>query len=96
MRLVSTGSAEGARSLARILSLRSKQLAAVGEVFAGSHADYPPFCHLYHDPARRAQVLGVFFTAPVRDAMAFGAVDAAVADGRLLGVAVWLPPCAFP
>ncbi len=95
MRLVSTGSAEGARSLVQILSLRSEQPAAVGEVFAGSQADYP-FCHLYHDPARRAQVLGVFFTATVRDAMAFGAVDAAVADGRLVRVAVWLQRCAFP
>lgn len=37
-----------------------------------------------------------FFTATVRDALAVGAVDAAVADGRLLGVAVWLPPGAFP
>lgn len=80
----------------QIVSLRSEQLAAVREVFAGSHADYPPFRHLLPDPARRAQVPRVFFTATVRDAMAFGAVDAAVADDRLLGAAVWLPPGAFP
>jgi ribosomal protein S18 acetylase RimI-like enzyme len=80
-----------------IVSLSDEQLPAVGEVFAGSHAEYPPFRHLFPDPARRAVVLRRFFTATVRDALAFGAVDAATDDdGRLLGVAVWLPPGAFP
>jgi GNAT superfamily N-acetyltransferase len=80
-----------------IVSLSAAQLPAVGALFAGSHGDYPPFRHLFPDTARRAQVLRRFFTATVRDALAFGAVDAAVADdGRLLGVAVWLPPGAFP
>jgi ribosomal protein S18 acetylase RimI-like enzyme len=81
----------------RVGPLRAAQLPAVGAVFAGSHADYPPFRHLFPDPARRSAVLRAFFTAVVRDAFAFGAVDAATgADGRLLGVAVWLPPGAFP
>lgn len=71
-------------------------LPAAGEVFAGSHAEYPPFRHLFPDPAVRSRVLRRFFTATVRDALQFGAVDAALADGRLLGVAVWLPPGAFP
>jgi GNAT superfamily N-acetyltransferase len=66
-------------------------------IFVGSHGDYPPFRHLFPDPARRAQVLASFFTATVRDALAFQAVDAAIVeDGRLLGVAVWLPPGALP
>jgi ribosomal protein S18 acetylase RimI-like enzyme len=81
----------------RIVPLGASQLPAVGAVFAGSHADYPPFRHLFPDPDRRAAVLRTFFTATVRDALAFGTVDAAVDDdGRLLGVAVWLPPGAFP
>lgn len=80
----------------QIIPLRAAQLPAVGGVFAGSHADYPPFRHLFPDPAQRAKVLHRFFTATVRDALAFGAVEGAVADGRLLGVAVWLPPGAFP
>lgn len=79
-----------------VVPLPAALLPAVGEVFAGSHADYPPFRHLFPDPAARSRVLRRFFTATVRDALAFGAVDAAVADGRLLGVAVWLPPGAFP
>jgi ribosomal protein S18 acetylase RimI-like enzyme len=80
----------------RVVSLTAAWLPAVGELFAGSHADYPPFRHLYPDPARRARVLRRFFAATARDALAFGAVDAAVEDDRLLGVAVWLPPGAFP
>ena len=42
-------------------------------------------------------MLARFFTATVRDALPFRAVDAAIADDdRLLGVAVWLPPGALP
>jgi GNAT superfamily N-acetyltransferase len=92
--MVSSGSSRGT---VRIVPLTAAQLPAVGAVFAGSHGEYPPFRHLFPDPARRAVVLRRFFTATVRDAFAFGAVDAAVADdGRLLGMAVWLPPGAFP
>lgn len=36
------------------------------------------------------------FTGVARDAQPFGQVWAAVAAGRMLGVAVWLPPGAFP
>jgi hypothetical protein len=57
----------------------------VGEVFAGSHADYPPFRYLFPDPVRRAVMLRRFFTATVRDALAFGAVEAAVADASCWG-----------
>ena len=38
----------------------------------------------------------VFFAATVRDALPFGAVDAAVANDQVLGIAVWLPPGRFP
>jgi GNAT superfamily N-acetyltransferase len=92
-----TEPAEAGGSQVQILPVCGDQLAAAGEVFAGSHADYPSFRHLFPDPARRARALRLFFTGTVRDALAFGAVDGAVApDGRLLGVAVWLPPGAFP
>ena len=81
----------------QIVLLPAAGLPEVGAVFAGSHGVYPPFRHLFPDPTRRAQVLARFFTATVRDALPFGTVDAAIADdGRLLGVAVWLPPGAFP
>jgi hypothetical protein len=44
---VPTGSAEGARRPARILSLPAGLLSGAGEVFAGSHANYPSFRHLF-------------------------------------------------
>jgi GNAT superfamily N-acetyltransferase len=79
-----------------IVPLDRGRLGEVGAVFAASHGQYPTFVHVFPDPARRAVALRVFFTATVRDALAAGRVDAAVAGGRLLGVAVWLPPGAFP
>jgi hypothetical protein len=81
----------------RIVPSTVAQLPAMGGVLAGSHRDYPPFRYLFPDPVGRAQVLRRFFAATVRAALPHGAVDAAIADdGRLLGVAVWLPPAAFP
>jgi GNAT superfamily N-acetyltransferase len=76
--------------------LRREQLRAAGEVFVASHGEYPPFRHVFPDPARRAAVLRAFFTTTIRDALAAGHVDAAVKGDRVLGVAVWLPPGAFP
>ena len=94
---MATGSAAAGGWPVQIVSLPATQLPAVGALFAGSHGDYPPFRHLFPDPAQREQVLRRFFTATVGDALAFGAVDAALADDdRLVGVAVWLPPGAFP
>lgn len=61
-----------------------------------SHADYPAFTSVYPDKRRRNKVLPHFFFATVRDAIPFGAVYAAIEDGVALGVAVWLPPGAFP
>ncbi len=61
--LMSTGSAGAGRSLVQFVSLTAAQRSAVGEVFAGSHTDDPLVRHLFPEPARRAVVLGVFFTA---------------------------------
>lgn len=61
-----------------------------------SHAEYPAFYHVFPDARRRARALGAFFRATVRDAVPFGAVQAAVEDRGVLGVAVWLPPGTFP
>jgi hypothetical protein len=94
---MSNPSAESSGRPVRIVPLPAARLPEVGAVFAGSHGEYPPFRHLFPYPTRRAQVLARFFTATVRDALPFGVVDAAIADdGQLLGVAVWLPPGAFP
>jgi GNAT superfamily N-acetyltransferase len=79
-----------------IVPLPRERLGEVGAVFAASHRDYPTFRHVFPDPRRRAVALRAFFTATVRDALAAGHVEAAVDGGRLLGLAVWLPPGGFP
>jgi GNAT superfamily N-acetyltransferase len=79
-----------------IVPLGRERLGEVGAVFAASHREYPTFRHVFPDPRRRAVALRAFFTATVRDALTAGRVEAAVAGGRLLGVAIWLPPGAFP
>ena len=88
--------AEGGDPAVEIVPLGRERLGEVGAVFAASHGRYPTFAHVFPDPGQRARALRVFFTATVRDALAAGRVEAAVAGGRLLGVAVWLPPGAFP
>lgn len=84
------------RGSVAIVPLSRSDLAAAGDVFASSHADYPAWRHVFPDPRQRERALRVFFAATVRDALPFGAVDAAVADGQVLGIAVWLPPGRVP
>jgi GNAT superfamily N-acetyltransferase len=79
-----------------IVPLSRAQLGSARDVFASSHADYPAWRHVFPDPEQRERALRVFFAATVRDALPFRAVDAAVANGQVLGIAVWLPPGRFP
>jgi ribosomal protein S18 acetylase RimI-like enzyme len=79
-----------------IVPLGAHQLDSAGTVFASSHAEYPSWRHVFPDPRQREQALRVFFTATVRDALRFRTVEAAVADGQVIGIAVWLPPGRFP
>ena len=72
------------------------QAAAAAAALAASHADYPAFRAVFPDARRRSRALPPFFRATVRDAVPFGAVHAAVEGPTVLGVAVWLPPGAFP
>jgi GNAT superfamily N-acetyltransferase len=79
-----------------IVPLSDDRLDSAGEVFASSHAEYPAWRYVFPDVRQRQRALRSFFAATVRDALPFGAVDAAVADDRVLGIAVWLPPGRFP
>jgi len=79
-----------------IVPFSSDRLDSAGGVFASSHAEYPAWRHVFPDPGQRERALRVFFTTTVRDALPFQAVDAAVADGQVLGIGVWLPPGRFP
>ena len=83
------------RSVA-IVPLSNDQVASAGHVFASSHADYPSWRAVFPDRRQRERALRVLFEATVRDALPFGAVDAAVTNGQVLGIAVWLPPGRFP
>jgi ribosomal protein S18 acetylase RimI-like enzyme len=81
----------------RIVQLRPDQVRAVGEVLSQSHADYPAFRHTFPDAMHRRRALRRMFTGIARDAVRFRSVYAAEAtDGRVLGVAIWLPPGRFP
>ncbi|MGH8978549.1 MAG: GNAT family N-acetyltransferase [Acidimicrobiia bacterium] len=76
--------------------LQRGQEGEAAEAIAAGHANYPSFRSLFPDDKRRRKVLRWFFAATVRDAIPFGSVLAAQAGDRIDGVAVWLPPSAFP
>lgn len=65
------------------------------DVLVASHGEYPAFVALCADPTRRRAMLRPFFEMTVGDAVEHGQVWA-VEDGRVGGVAVWMPPGAFP
>lgn len=69
---------------------------AAAATLAASHADYPSFRRVFAHPARRGRALPPFFAATIRDAMQVGVVRAVTEGPRVLAVAIWLPPGAFP
>ncbi len=77
-------------------TLKPGQEEAAAEALAASHADYPAFRAVFPDPQRRARALPPFFASALRDAIPFGSVLADLDGPRVLGVAAWLPPGAFP
>jgi len=80
----------------RVVGLRPEEAALAGAVLARSHQDDPAFSVVYSEPRVRARALSVVFDQWCRDALPFGGVDALHLGGRLVGVAVWLPPGRFP
>src|SRR4029453_15301150 len=81
----------------RFVLLSSGQAEGRRRVLARSHADYPPFRHLFPDDERRPRVLAAMFTGVARDAARLGSAYGALGgDGELRGVALWLAPGRFP
>ena len=80
----------------RIVPLIVADVPEAGALLAASHRDYPAFCHVFPDPAKRARVLGACQTTATRDAARHGHALAAYRDGHLVGVALWMPPGRFP
>ncbi|HEX2178564.1 MAG TPA: GNAT family N-acetyltransferase [Actinomycetota bacterium] len=79
-----------------IVLLKPHQALAGAAVLAASHTDYPAFLCIYPDDRKRAKALLPFFGAAVKDGIRSGLVYGAVRDDEILGIAVWLPPGAFP
>lgn len=80
----------------QIVVLKAEQALAGAAALSQSHAGYPAFTSVYPDDRRRTKALAPFFYATVRDAIPFGCVYAAMQGETVLGIAVWLPPGAFP
>lgn len=76
--------------------LRRGEVALAAAVLAAALHDDPGWRHVVPDPSRRKTALRGITGVAVRDALAFGGVLAARDDGRLQGVAVWLPPGRYP
>lgn len=76
--------------------LRRGEVALAAAVLAAALHDDPGWRHVVPDPGRRKTALRGITGVAVRDALAFGGVLAARDDGRLQGVAVWLPPGRYP
>jgi GNAT superfamily N-acetyltransferase len=89
---------DGAPEPVRIDALSPELASEAGDLLAASHADYPPFRHLFPDPPRRRQVLRPFMSATARDAALHARAMAAYDDddGEIVGVALWMPPGTFP
>lgn len=72
------------------------RIGEAARVLAASLIDEPGFASIYPDPAVRRPVLERLMRMPAQDALAFRTVWAATIGDELVGVAVWLPPGAFP
>ena len=101
-RLVPGNSQEGIKEEVRVIGLPGNRLGEAAGILARSFHTNPNFVDLFPDERARSHSLPRMFAAGLRDALGFGCVYAAVrgvkgaARGEVAGVAVWLPPGAFP
>jgi len=82
-------------SQVQVTRLSPQQAAEAGMVIAAGHADYPGFRHVFPNTEARHRALGPFMVATARDAAAHGHGLIAESSG-IVGVALWMPPGAFP
>lgn len=79
----------------RVEPLRDDEVPEAGAVLARALHDDPLWAHLFGE--RRARITRIACTGMTRDCRRHGRVDVARDDaGRIVGVAAWLPPGAFP
>jgi ribosomal protein S18 acetylase RimI-like enzyme len=79
-----------------IVTLRRDQVGESSRVLARAFDDDPVFRYLYPTARRRRWSCRSFLGAVVRDALPFGEVWAAMADGAVVATAGWLPDGAYP
>jgi ribosomal protein S18 acetylase RimI-like enzyme len=86
----------------RVIRLPIERQGEPADFFARSFHTNPNFMDLFSDERARSLALSRRFAAGLRDASGLGHVYAATREAEssaadeLAGVAVWLPPCAFP
>jgi GNAT superfamily N-acetyltransferase len=75
-----------------IRPLRADEVDQAGGMLACAFRDDPGSLIIEPDPSKREPANRTLFPVIVRHAVAVGEVTAAIADGRILGIATWLPP----
>lgn len=81
---------------AQVRPLERHEAGKAGALLARSHHQDPAFARIYPDVNERVRALSRVFDQWCRDALPFGAVDALSLNGRIAGVAAWMPPGSFP
>ena len=93
---------KGTEAEVRVIGLPSNRLGEAADLLARCFHANQNFVDLFPDEGARSLALPRMFAAGLRDALGFGHVYAATrgvessAGEDLVGVAVWLPPGAFP
>ena len=96
------GPEEGMLEGVRVTCLPAERLGEAAGLLARCFRANPNFVELFPDEGAHSRVLPRMFAAGLRDVSRFGHVYAAMREVRgstgdeLVGVAVWLPPGAFP
>ncbi len=99
---VSGESQNGTKAGVRVIDLRYEHLGEAAGLLARCFRANPNFVDLFPGSLARSRALPRMFAAGLRDAFGFGHVYAATREvegatrDELAGVAVWLPPGAFP
>jgi GNAT superfamily N-acetyltransferase len=102
MRRVSGDLREETKVDVRVIRLSRERLGEAAGLLARCFHTNPNFVDLFPEEGARSRTLPRMFAAGLRDALGFGHVYAATRQAgnsigdELAGVAVWLPPGAFP
>jgi GNAT superfamily N-acetyltransferase len=75
---------------------RADEAVDAARPLAESHLKDPGMTAFFPDPTVRPLALREVFGLTVADALGFKHVYVALAEGRIVGTAAWLPPGAFP